>query len=116
MTGQPSTAETLSVSSLLQFSGDVGRRGVRLEFVLRPEGTPWNGVGPDSVFCEECGRDHDRIFVAWRKPRGTFGPWVIFRYNGADNVPDLSTPIDTVRLPRDARPLSDAETIERWHS
>ena len=104
------------MSSLLQFNGETDRyRGVRLEFVFRPDNLGWNEPSPDKVFCEECKCFHDTIYVAWRKPRGMFGPWVIFRYNGVNNVPDLSIPISVNKLPRDAKRLSKDETINRWH-
>lgn len=109
------------MSSLLQFGGETGRRGVRLEFTLeypRSEDpyAPIQWTGPDTYTCAECGREHDRIHVAWRKPAGMFGPWVVFRYNGREHVPDLSIPIGVEKLPRDAVALSDEECSRRWHS
>lgn len=123
------------MSSLLQFGGQVTRAGVHLQFVKVVKGEQWeryNGPGayqpsPDStVFteddpahtytCQQCGRVHARIYVAVRKPAGMFGVWVVFRYNGEEHVPDLSIPISTFKLPRDARPLSDEESSKVWHS
>lgn len=106
----------VAVTSLMQFEGETGRRGVRLEFVLRDPAAPWNAAPVEPVECDRCERGpHERIHVAWRKPRGTLGQFVVFAYNGETHVPDLSIPIDVERIPRDAVALSDEETIERWH-
>jgi hypothetical protein len=104
------------MSSLLQFRGDVSARGVGLQFVLRESDAGWNDPPLEEVLCTICGGWHERIHIAYRKPCGMFGPWVVFRYNGEKHVPDLSIPISTDRLPRDAQPLSDAENAEAWHS
>jgi hypothetical protein len=119
------------VSSLLQFDGAISRRGVRLEFYQTSETERWYkhsatlamgepsspimGAIVEPVQCEACGRSHARLYTAWRKPKGTMGHWVVFRVNGKDTVPDLSTPIATFRLPRDARPMTDAENSVAWH-
>lgn len=104
------------MSSLLQFNGDVSYRGVGLQFVLRDKEAEWNHAPAEPVPCATCGKDHERIHVAYRKPCGMFGPWVQFRYNGEIHVPDLSIPISVERLPRDAQPLSDEENERMWHS
>ena len=106
------------MSSLMQFDGLVGRRGVRLEFskgVL-----PWEEAGHRFVYrepvpCPTCGKDHAQLYVAWRKPCGMFGPWVQFRFNGEVHAPDLSIPIDVWKIPRDARPLSPEDNAAAWH-
>jgi len=129
------------MSSLMQFSGKTGRKGVELQFYqVEPGGFytahftgNWNENGPiyegkdyhpypesschpvDDVTCIKCGKCHPRLHVAWRKPCGMFGVWVIFRYNGAKNVPDLSVPIALYKLPKDARPLTDSENSVYWH-
>lgn len=55
-----------------------------------------------------------QLYRCWRKPVGMFGCWVVFRYNGTENVPDLSCPISTLQLPRDAKPLSVEEQQQYW--
>lgn len=105
------------MSSLLQFSGQIDRkRGVGLLFYLeRTLANGWQHEDVESAPCSSCGRDHPQLYRAWRKPRGMFGCWVVFRYNGCDQVPDLSVPIAVERLPRDAKPLSTDEAAEYWH-
>lgn len=121
------------MSSLLQFSGDTSARGVGLQFVLVTKDEPtWSKYcGPesynpspesttftkdvDTYACNTCGRTHARIHVAYRKPAGMWGCWVVFRYNGAEHVPDLSVPISVFRLPKDAKPLSDDDSSKIWH-
>lgn len=107
------------MSSLLQFDGQIDRRkGVRLEFTHVLEWSEWNTPEKEEMTdteCPICGEKHRRIYVAWRKPAGMFGPWVVFRYLGKENVPDLSIPIWTGDLPKGAVALSDAETFESWH-
>lgn len=109
------------MSSLLQFSGNTGKRGIELQFYqTTPKEGDMSGIaclGNDAelVPCAICGNKHNRLWVAWRKPRGMFGPWVIFEYNGKMHVPDLSIPIATFKLPRDAKPLNDKQNSEYWH-
>ena len=74
------------------------------------------GEEVEPVPCPTCGKTHPRIHIAIRKPAGTFGCWVVFRYNGEEHVPDLSTPVAVFKLPRDAKPLSDEESNRIWHS
>ena len=99
------------MTSLMQFQGETGRRGVRLEFVVENP----DGWGTELVKCADCGREHPRIHVAWRKPAGVFGPWIVFRYLGEEHVPDLSIPITVPVLPKGAVPLSNEETGQAWH-
>lgn len=108
------------MSSLLQFQGVTGKRGVRLELrrVLpldRWPDSPILGLETELVVCSRCGRAHSRIYHVWRKPVGMLGCWVVFRLNGEKIAPDLSLPIPVFRLPRDARPVSDKENAELWH-
>lgn len=116
------------MSSLLQFSGQITRRGVTLEFYqTTPNTSDIAGLGPiyadmptsgkpvEDVACGQCGKSHPRLQIVVRKPSGMFGCWVVFRYNGQENVPDLSTPIATFKLPRDAKPLSDEDNAKYWH-
>lgn len=103
------------MSSLMQFQGETGQRGVRLEFVLRESGAAWDAPPLEPVECPTCGQTHERIHVAWRRPAGMFGQFVVFRYLGAEHVPDMSIPIDVTQLPHGAVALDDAETCAAWH-
>jgi hypothetical protein len=104
------------MSSLMQFQGEVSARGVGLQFVLREKDAAWNAPPLEPVHCSTCGKEHERIHVAFRQPAGMFGPWVVFRYNGEKHVPDLSIPISVDRLPRDAVAMTDEENARAWHS
>lgn len=109
------------MSSLLQFNGTVDRRGVHLQAQKMPAGYPDNAGGymeqPEVRFtCPKCGREHGRIFEFIRKPKGMFGCWVVFRFNGKDQVPDLSCPLSLPKLPRDAKPMPDDRCAAVWHS
>ena len=122
------------MSSLLQFNGTINHCGVGLQFIQveknEPQWTKYNGPESyhpssesttftkevDTYVCKTCGRSHARIAVAYRKPAGMFGCWVIFRYNGDEHVPDLSIPISVFRLPRDAKTLTDEQSSAIWHS
>lgn len=130
------------MSSLLQFRGTSSRRGVDLQFTLIRKvqtvvGEAANVYGPidysdphhvDRGFIlekqeyvetfpdPETGRPLPIIHLATRKPCGMCGCWVVFRYNGEENVPDLSIPICVEKLPRDARRLSPEESLKIWRS
>ena len=112
------------MSSLLQFNGKIDRRGVQLQFTLRPTtkidvvlGTPYHTRESVDVFrCHICGLDHDHIYLAYRKPAGVWGHWVVFRYLGEEHVPDLSIPIDVDRVPRGAVRCDAIESAKIWHS
>lgn len=106
------------MSSLLQFSGDIGKRGVRLEFVIEDKDHPWPDPlhYPDQFDCPECGEKHPFILTAWRKLAGMFGHWVVFRYLGEEHVPDLSIPIGVPRPPRGSVKLSAEESTKIWHT
>lgn len=104
------------MSSLMQFRGTTDTKGrVGLQFVLRADDAAWNDPPLEPVPCQVCGKDHERIHVAFRRPAGMFGPWVQFRYNGAIHVPDLSIPISVGQLPKDAVPLNDDDNAKAWH-
>jgi len=45
-----------------------------------------------------------------------WGHWVVFQFNGKDQVPDLSCPMPLLTLPRDAKPLTDEESVAHWKS
>lgn len=99
------------MSSLMQFNGRVDSRGVHLQ-VYKVDGPNEEHM----FFCPRCRGQHPRIFVFVRKPCGMFGCWVVFRYNGEENVPDLSCPFGLSKLPRDAKPLNLVESMKIWHS
>lgn len=94
------------MSSLLQFSGQVGRQGVRLQFMVK---------GGEQVKCDKCGQEHPQLWLAWRKPAGQWGHWTVFRYLGAEHVPDLSLPIEVERVPRGAVKATPEQNSEAWH-
>jgi len=109
------------MSSLLQFTGLTGHRGVRLELVLMSPDLryPDNAVLGNPVEmldCPTCGKQHEQIHFAWRKPVGMLGCWVQFRLNGFVVAPDLSLPIKVFKLPRDAQRASAEENAKSWHS
>src|SRR5262249_36331966 len=114
--------------SLLQFNGQISKDGVHLQFYQTTpniqdiaglgaiyKDKPTSGVPVELVACQ-CGKSHPRIYIAVRKPKGMFGQWVVFRYNGKDQVPDLSCPIAEFSLPKDAKPVSDTDNSQIWHS
>ena len=96
------------MSSLLQFQGKIANNRVYLQFVTKDES--------ETYLCEQCGRQHQFIYVAPRKPVGMFGCWVLFRYNGEKHAPDLSCPIITDKLPRDAKKMTEEESSKLWHT
>jgi len=109
------------MSSLLQFQGKTGTKEVRLEFVKSY--LPWEECRQfckpqegESVPCCICGGTHPQVYIAWRKPKGMFGHWVVFEYNKEEHVPDLSIPIEIDTLPHDAKPLPADENSHCWHS
>lgn len=101
----------------MQFRGSVDGKGrVGLQFVLRADDAEWNAPPAEPVDCQVCGKTHERIHIAYRRPAGMFGPWVQFRYNGEIHVPDLSIPISVSRLPKDAVALDDYANAKAWHT
>ena len=126
------------MSSLLQFNGSITKKGVGLQFIQTKKKIyhfgygnkiyvdpvtmdPWTGETtgyPDKYLCPYCGSLHPYIWVAYRKPAGMFGCWVVFRYNGQEEVPDLSIPISLKpgeKLPKGAVKLSGIESSKIWH-
>lgn len=99
------------MTSLMQFKGETSRtKGVRL--IGYQEGQ----VGPHGA-AEVIGDTGLPVLWAfWRKPRGLFGPWVVFEYNGEMEVPDLSIPIRFEKVPKGAVRLSDEEALTYWRS
>jgi len=111
------------MSSLLQFGGKCANGKVHLEFYQIVK-VPWivgdlkgltQDKDTDGIFLPG-GKWYPRIWTAPRKPKGMFGCWAVFEYNGKDNVPDLSCPIAETKLPRDAKPIPIDECIARWKS
>jgi hypothetical protein len=113
------------MSSLLQFQGKVVKKGVLLEFYLATHHKWINANGQEctgalteateDISCPQCGKKHPQLYVAWRKPAGMFGHFVVFRYLGEEQVPDLSIPIAVERVPRGARKLTSEENAKHWH-
>ncbi len=106
------------MSSMLQFDGQTGPQGVRLEFYLTArEGSdnPVLGEDVDLCACTRCDASHPHLWTAWRKPAGQVGCWVGFRYNGEEQFPDLSLPIPVFKIPRGAQRMTIEENAEAWH-
>ena len=124
------------MSSLLQFAGKTGRKGVQLQAYkvtrvwtkgsydcpryLFPYSSPftitirtwsYSDHETEPEHCHTCNQTHPKLYGFWRKPRGMFGCWVVFAYNGEKHVPDLSIPIQLQKLPHDAKELP----LEIWH-
>jgi hypothetical protein len=120
----------------MQHHGGRSKDGRKVELLcyLVKKGPDWeqyNGPeahkpSPDATtFCEDAEpvelldfkgktRKVAKLYRFYRRPAGMFGVWVVFRYNGKDNVPDLSVPISLHKLPRDAKPLTDEEMRKYW--
>ncbi len=108
------------MSSLMQFNGKVSKRGVALEFYQTREsdkdylkGSETCGDITDFIACPG-GKVLPRIWTAERKPAGMFGCWVLWRVNGETHSYDLSCPIGTFKLPRDAKPMPIADCVAAW--
>jgi len=106
---------------MMQFQGETGRKGVRLMFYLViKEGDKTPIVCCEFADTQPCltgkSQHHPILYRAWRKPKGTMGCWVIFEYNGKDNVPDLSLPIPVFKLPRGSEKMTEEEVCAYWHS
>ena len=91
------------------------RKGVRLEFTLHEDGLCYQAPLDPLVPCHICGKAHEQIWVAWRKPAGAWGHWTVFRYLGEEHVPDLSIPIAVPRPPLGAVKLSPEDSCALWH-
>ena len=102
--------------NLLQSSFSTSRqKGVRLEFTLHEEGLCYKPALEPLVPCTVCGGAHEQLWVAWRKPAGSWGAWTVFRYLGEEHVPDLSVPIAVQSVPKDATKLGPQENAQAWH-
>lgn len=101
------------MSSLLQHHGTMSReKGVELMCYLCTK----NKWGSLTVEVEKDRKGRPILYRFWRKPAGMFGNWVVFRYFGKENVPDLSVPIRVEKLPKGAERLSEAEAEKYWSS
>jgi len=119
------------MSSLLQHHGGMSTDGRKVELLayLVIKGKDWEKYcGPDSyepnpestTFTDPTelipGTNLPKLYRFYRRPAGMWGHWVVFRYNGEEHVPDLSCPLSMFKLPRDAKPLTDKESITYWKS
>ncbi len=95
------------MTSLLQHQGRVTEEGVGLIFELEDG---------ERFTCSQCGKEHPVLYEAFRKPAGRFGHFVVFRYLGKENIPDLSVPITVPEVPRGGKKLSQERAEEYWHS
>ena len=118
------------MSSLLQHHGGRSADGRKVELLAYQvqKGDDWetyngpNAYNPcptSTAFCDQVALDssgNPQLWRFYRRPKGMWGNWVVFRINGADAVPDLSCPQPMLRLPRDATPLTDTESVTHWKS
>jgi hypothetical protein len=118
------------MSSLLQHHGGRSADGRRVELMCYQvkKGADWERYnGPDAyqpnqdstTFTDPVEVDGNGNPVLWRffrKPKGMFGQFVVFRYNGEDHVPDLSVPIQLFKLPRDAERVPEEVSNNYWRS
>jgi len=107
------------MTSLLQFTGKIHKdKGVGLEGYLSEtysDGVT-NGKPRETFTCGICQKEHPVLYRFYRKPKGLFGHWVVFEFNGEEQVPDLSVPIWLTRIPRGAVKLEPSIASGRWHS
>ncbi len=110
------------MSSLMQFNGSITRKGVFLQcYQTTPNPDPIlaslesSGDNTDCLYMPG-GKVLPRLWVFPRKPKGMCGCWVVFQFNGSEHVPDLSCPMALFQRPRDARPMTIADTIRTWQS
>ena len=102
------------MSSLMQFNGRIDRRGVGL-IGYHSEKDSY-GKPLHEYRCKTCERFHPVLYEFFRKPRGMFGCWVVFMFNGREQVPDLSTPIWLDAIPRGSRRMVEKEASNYWHT
>jgi hypothetical protein len=116
------------VSSLLQHHGGRspdGRKAELLAYLVKKDDrweayngpysyhpSPESTTFTDYVELDSSGNPH--LWHFYRRPKGMFGCWVVFEYNGKDHAPDLSVPISLFKMPRDAKKLTDAESVAHW--
>ena len=108
------------MSSLLQFKGNTkgGKVGLQFYRTAKQENdkVPLLCEPTEQVPCAICGKSHPRLWIAYRRPVGMCGCWVVFRYLGTEHVPDLSLPIPTFDIPKGAVKSTDKENANLWHS
>jgi hypothetical protein len=107
------------MSSLLQSNQPVTQKGAGILVYLTvpgtgrwPDSTPLLCDNAEEVDCLVCGKKHAKLYRIFRKPVGTFGHWVVFRINGEEAVPDLSTPLALHKKPRGA---VEVDSSIEWH-
>ena len=106
------------MSSSLQLNGRRTAKGAVLEFYLvHPlKDCEYCQVdAEDPVICFTCGKGHPQLYRMWRKPKGMFGCWVVFRYLGKDRCPDLSCPMALEEVPYGSEKLTLEENAKAWH-
>ena len=103
------------MSSLLQHDGEiVGNKVVLKMYKITKK--DYNETDSEPFLCHKCSRYHPILYKVSRRPIGMFGHFVVFRYNGAEHVPDLSIPIAVEKLPKDAKAMSVEDCAKYWHS
>lgn len=122
------------MSSLLQHHGGHKNGCVELLMYQVVKGPDWDKYcGPESynpspdstTFCNDAEQVElirpdgtkaivPKLYRIYRKPKGMFGCWVVFRYNGKDQVPDLSVPIAVHKLPKDAEAVPEDYAVKYW--
>jgi hypothetical protein len=108
--------------SLLQHHGGRSADGRKVELILVLVDPNPNPVLADSATCgiptrnepHSDGKVRPVLHRIYRRPAGSFGVWVGFRYNGETHYPDLSVPISLFDLPRDAERVPLAEAFRYW--
>ncbi len=91
------------------------KKGPRWEEMNGPNSyypAPNSTTFTEDVELDSSGNPH--LWHFYRRPIGMLGCWVIFEYNGQDQVPDLSVPISLFKMPRDAKKLTDEESVAFW--
>jgi hypothetical protein len=101
------------MTSLLQHHGTMDReRGVELLLYLCTK----TEYGSLTVPVELDEDEQPVLYRIWRMPAGIWGCWVLFRYHGKENAPDLSVPIRMESLPKGAERLTLDESRKYWKS
>jgi hypothetical protein len=119
------------MSSLLQFRGKIDKKGVHIEVYktipsrkdiefskdnpYHPSRVVFGANWEETFICSKCGNNHPILHTFARKPKGMFGCWVVFRYNGEDYIPDLSCPFGMDKLPIGSKKMTVEESAEAWH-
>ena len=96
----------------MQHHGGRSKDGSKVELLLEllQPGTSF----PAEMFTGPDGKRRGVLHRIYRRPAGTLGCWVVFRYNGEEHGPDLSIPISVFKLPRDAERVPDDVAYRYW--